>query len=79
LEVNILRQADFLALKPSSLLQKDFERKIVQKIYGDAEEHFERFKEEEGLVHIYSGKFRGFVSNSLPSFWKVGISKGFAN
>jgi len=31
LDVNILRQADFLILKPSSLLQKDFERKIIQK------------------------------------------------
>lgn len=77
LEVNILRQADFLALKPSSLLQKDFERKIVQKIYAEGGEHFEKFGEDEGLVHIYAGKFRGFVSNPLPSFWKEGISKGF--
>ncbi|MFH1238114.1 MAG: zonular occludens toxin domain-containing protein [archaeon] len=78
LEVNILRQADFLVLKPSSLLQKDFERKIVQKIYESADKDFERFKEHQGLTHIYSGKFRGFVSNPLPSFWKEGISKGFA-
>ena len=28
LEVNILRQADFIVLKKSSLLQKEFERKI---------------------------------------------------
>jgi len=78
LEVNILRQADFLVLKPSSLLQKDFERKIVQKIYESADKDFERLKEHQGLTHIYSGKFRGFVSNPLPSFWKEGISKGFA-
>jgi hypothetical protein len=78
LEVNILRQADFLALKPSSLLQKDFERKIVKKIYESSGEHFEKFKEDEGLVHIYAGKFRGFVSNPLPSFWGEGVSKGFA-
>jgi hypothetical protein len=77
LEVNVLRQADFLALKPSSLLQKDFERKIIQKIYGEAEDHFEKFSADEGLVHIYASKFRGFVSNPLPSFWKEGISKGF--
>ncbi len=77
LEVNILRQADFLALKPSSLLQKDFERKIVQKIYESTGEHFEKFKGDEGLVHIYAGKFRGFVSNPLPSFWGEGVSKGF--
>jgi hypothetical protein len=77
LEVNILRQADFLALKPSSLLQKEFERKIIQKIYESSGEHFEKFKEHKGLTHIYSNKFRGFVSNPLPSFWKEGISKSF--
>ena len=77
LEINILRQADFLALKPSSLLQKDFERKIIQKIYESGGEHFEKFKEDKGVVHIYSGRFRGFVSNPLPSFWGEGVSKSF--
>lgn len=77
LEVNVLRQADFLVLKPSSLLQEEFERKVVQKIYGEAREHFEKFSEDEGLVHIYSGKFRGFVSNPLPSFWGEKVSKSF--
>jgi len=79
LEVNILRQADFLILKPSSLLQKDFERKIVQKIYEGVEKDFEKFESEKGVTYIYSGKFRGFVANSLPSFWKVGISKSFSS
>ncbi len=78
LEVNVLRQADFLVLKPSSLLQKDFERKTIQKIYGDLEDGFKKFADEKGIGYIYSGKFRGFVVNPLPSFWKEGISKGFA-
>lgn len=77
LEVNILRQADFLILKPSSLLQKDFERKIIQKIYESTDNHFKKFKRHKGLTHIYSGKFRGFINNPLPSFWKEGISKSF--
>ena len=77
LEVNILRQADFLVLKPSSLLQKEFERKIIQKIYLETEEHFNKFKEKKGVAHIYSGTFRGFISNPLPSFWKENISKSF--
>lgn len=77
LEVNILRQADFLVLKPSSLLQKEFERKIIQKIYNNAEKHFNEFKDKKGLTHIYSGNFLGFISNSLPSFWKEKISKSF--
>jgi len=77
LEVNILRQADFLILKPSSLLQTEFERKIIQKIYEETEESFKKFEEVEGATHIYSGSFRGFVSNPLPSFWRENLSKSF--
>jgi hypothetical protein len=77
LEVNILRQADFLVLKRSSLLQKEFERKIVQKIYLEAGEKFDKYEGDMGLAYVYSGNFRGFVSNPLPSFWKEGISKSF--
>lgn len=77
LEVNILRQADFLALKQSSLLQKEFERKIIQKLYSETQDKFEKYKQDKGLTYIYSGHFRGFISNSLPSFWKEGISKSF--
>lgn len=77
LEVNILRQADFLLLKPSSLLQKDFERKIIQKIYEENKTDFKKLKKDKGLTFIYSEDFRGFVSNPLPSFWKETLSKGF--
>jgi hypothetical protein len=78
LEVNILRQADFLALKSSSLLQKDFERKIIQKIYSDTQKDFEKYSKEKGLTHIYAENYKGFVSNPLPSFWKESISKSFS-
>ena len=44
LEVNILRQADFLVLKKSSLLQKEFERKIIQKFYEETDANFKFFK-----------------------------------
>ena len=77
LDVNILRQADFLILKPSSLLQRDFERKIIRKIYEEVEDSFEKFSENLGLTYIYSSDFRGFISNPLPSFWKTSISKSF--
>jgi len=77
LDVNILRQADFLVLKPSSLLQKDFERKIIQKLYEKTEDDFEKFKENKGITYIYSSNFTGFVSNLLPSFWGAEISKSF--
>jgi hypothetical protein len=77
LDVNILRQADFLILKPSSLLQKDFERKIIQKIYDEEKKDFEKLKENKGLTFIYSDLFKGYISNPLPSFWKEEISKSF--
>jgi len=77
LDINILRQADFLILKPSSLLQRNFERKIIQKIYDSAQEHFDEFKETPGLTHIYAESFNGFVTNPLPSFWGTNISKSF--
>jgi hypothetical protein len=77
LEVNILRQADFLALKPSSLLQNEFERKIIRKIYEETEGDFKKFEDDIGITHIYSNNFRGFISNPLPSFWKEDISKSF--
>ena len=79
IEVNILRQADFLVLKPSSLLQREFERKIIEKMYEKMNSKFVKYKNEKGVSYIFSGKFRGFVSNSLPSFWKESISKSFKN
>ncbi len=77
LEVNILRQADFLALKKSSLLQKEFERKIIQKVYSESQDKFKKYEKNKGLTYLYSGEFKGFIANSLPSFWKKSISKSF--
>lgn len=77
LEINILRQADFLFLKPSSLLQKEFERKIIQNIYKETKKKFEKYEKDPGLTYIYSSNFRGFISNALPSFWEEKISKSF--
>lgn len=77
IEINVLRQADFIILKPSSLLQKEFERKIIQKFYAETEKGFKKFKDDKGLTYIYSNNFKGFISNPLPSFWKESISKSF--
>ena len=79
LEINILRQADCLLLKPSSLLQKDFERKKIQKVYEEVKDEFEKLKKYKGLTYIYSEDYRGFVNNDLPSFWSQKISKSFAS
>lgn len=77
LEINILRQADYLILKRSSLLQKSFERKIIMDLYKKTDEDFKKLKEDKGLAYIHSDNFQGFISNSLPSFWNTSISKSW--
>jgi hypothetical protein len=77
IEVNVLRQADFLLMKPSSLLQKDFERKKIKDIYEKIAQDFDNMKEYPGLTYVHSDKFQGFISNELPSFWNVKVSKSF--
>ena len=77
LEVNAIRQADFLLMKPSSLLQMDFERKGIRERYREVEGHFSRFRGKKGLTYAYSDHYRGFVTNSLPSFWSEKVSKAY--
>ncbi|MBR9698828.1 hypothetical protein GOV09_00020 [Candidatus Woesearchaeota archaeon] len=77
LDVNILRQVDYLVLKPSSLLQKDFERKKIKELYEKHMVAFEKYKGDKGTAYIHADSFQGFVSNSLPSFWTTEISKSF--
>ncbi|MCX6772150.1 MAG: hypothetical protein NTV88_00050 [Candidatus Micrarchaeota archaeon] len=79
IEVNAIRQADYLLLRKASLLQKDFERKIIAKIYDETEQDFKALPQEGRYsTYIYSDEFRGFVSNELPSFWSEKASKGYA-
>lgn len=75
LEINTLRQADYLLLRKPSLLQKDFERKIIQKIYSLHEKEFKELGKYATLV--YSDWYKGFVENELPSFWSEKASKSF--
>ena len=78
LEINTLRQADFMVLKKSSLLQKNFERKIVSDIYEEYQEKFNDYGAIKGLSLVYAGSFVGFIDNDLPSFWSDSISKSFS-
>ena len=79
IEINTIRQSDYLMLKPSSLLQKDFERKKIKEIYNEVEELFNKHKNVEGLTYIYSNEYKGFVSNPLPSFWSSKVSKSYSD
>ena len=77
LEINAIRQADYLVLKKSSLLQKDFERKKIKELYQQVGTRFKKYSKMKGITFIYSDEFTGFVENPLPSFWTKNISKAF--
>jgi len=78
LEINAIRQADYLMLKKSSLLQKDFERKKIKEIYEDAEANLNEIgADKPEITYVYSDEFRGVVENELPSFWSEEVSKAF--
>ncbi len=79
LEVNTLRQADYLLLKKPSLLQQDFERKKINEIYDKARAGFQKHSDlGKNVFFVYSDAFSGFASNVLPSFWSEKASKAFA-
>jgi len=77
LDVNILRQADFLVMKPCALLQLDFERKKIKDLYGEIAGEFEELKREPGATYLHADSFQGFAANSLPSFWNREVSRAF--
>ncbi|MCC7569775.1 hypothetical protein KO465_00330 [Candidatus Micrarchaeota archaeon] len=79
IEINTIRQSDYLLLKKPSLLQLDFERKVIKQIYAKAKEGFEKYSQDKGLVYLYSNQFQGFASNTLPSFWNEEISRSYKN
>ena len=79
LDVNALRQADYLILKKPALLQMNFERKIIKDIYNEVGAGFKKHEKFKGISYVYSDSFRGFVNNPLPSFWNVRISKSFSD
>lgn len=79
LEINAIRQSDFLLLRKPSLLQMDFERKKIGEIYTRIAPDFEKLPENGRLAtYIYSDEFEGFTSNQLPSFWNQKISKTYS-
>lgn len=79
MEINTIRQADYLLLKPSSLLQMHFERPIIGKIYEKIESKMKKYRKKyRGLTYVYSDSFQGYFNNGLASFWNEDISKNFS-
>jgi hypothetical protein len=79
LEVNAIRQADYLLLRKPSLLQQEFERRIIGKIYGQIAVHFGSLADGgRYATYVHSDQFRGFAASRLPSFWSQKASKSFS-
>lgn len=79
MEINTIRQADYLLLKPSSLLQMHFERPVIGKIYESIEDKMKKYRKGyRGLTYVYSDNFQGYFNNGLASFWNEDISKNFS-
>jgi hypothetical protein len=80
LEINTIRQADYLLMRKPSLLQKEFERKKIGQIYDEISGEFAGLADGgRHSTYIYSDEFRGFVANGLPSFWSQKVSKSFSS
>lgn len=77
IEINTLRQVDYLLLKEPSLLQLDFERKTIKDIYMKSKPGFEKHADVQGIMYVHGNKYSGFASNSLPSFWSNEVSKAY--
>ena len=77
IDLNVLRLSDVLLLKEPSLLQTEFERKALQKIYGKIKPLFQKQEQKEKCFYVWSDEFQGMLSYELPEFWNESISKAF--
>jgi hypothetical protein len=77
IEVNVIRQADFLLLKKHSLLQLDFERKVIKELYEKIGNKFNKL-DGKGATYVYSSNYEGIIKNGIPSFWNEDLSKSFS-
>jgi len=79
IDLNVLRLADLLVLKEPSLLQTEFERAPIKKIYSEVIPHFKNLKEKHKYFYVWDDDFKGILKYDLPGFWNDKISKSFKN
>jgi len=79
IDLNVLRLADSLILKEPSLLQTEFERAPIKKIYMQVIPHFNEIKDKKKHFFVYDDDFQGMLTYDLPTFWNDKISKSFRN
>ncbi|MEM4756128.1 MAG: hypothetical protein QW594_03265 [Candidatus Woesearchaeota archaeon] len=85
IDLNVLRLADVLLFKEPSLLQAEFERRPIKKLYDQASKHFAAVKHDPALqfqsltsfCYVLSDEFTGMIRFTLPSFWSETISTSY--
>lgn len=81
LDVNIVSQADVLAIKELSELSRDFERPGLRRFTDRARAALatvEGDRRRWTWVHSEPAGWEGLVEKRLPSFWREGLSHAFA-
>lgn len=82
LDVNLISQIDWLAVKQLSDFAAGFERKELRRFTDKARLEFQSVRGDERLwawLHSEPAGFEGLVRNQLPSFWKASLSTTFAD
>ena len=82
IDVNILSQLDWVAVKEPSALSVEFERRELRKFTDKARLEFGAIRgDRRPWTWVYSepADFSGMVKNELASFWRPALSHAFAD
>ena len=81
LDVNVISQADVIAIKELAEISREFERRELRSLTDKARAEFRIIQgDRRKWTWVYSEKadFSGLVENQLPSFWCPALSRAFA-
>ena len=81
LDVNVISQADVIAIKALSEISQEFERKELRRFTDRARAAFSTVKgnsQSWTWVHSEAADFQGMVMNRLASFWRPALSHAFS-
>ena len=81
LDVNVVSQADVIAIKELSEISRNFERKELQRFTDPARSAFAAVQgDKRSWTWVFSEQadFAGMVLNEMPSFWRPALSRAFA-
>ena len=82
IDVNILSQLDWVAVKEPSELSMEFERGELRRYTEKAQAEFSAIRgDRRPWTWVYSepADFSGIVKNELASFWRPALSRAFAD